>query len=388
MFKLKYASLLASLALTATPALADDTTLKVYLLAGQSNMQGHGLGYEAFTNAAGSTSMEMIVDNATYRQGLIDGGKHSFAEHIDETWFDARDDVWARHYDSKSRGPHIAEPTIDQSGWSSGIRPLSQGFGIGRQGHYGSFGPELGFGQSLGRAMNSPILLIKSDRGGTQLADGWRPPSAAADRGGSTGVDFTGTVANIKSVLDQLDQDKANGFLDDKYNGATDYEVAGFFWLQGWNEMYDDVDQNTGPTPAQAIAEYEENLVDLVQDLRASDSRIPDDLPVIFMESADDGWTNGPNSTGIGNPELNAARQGAADQLNAIAPDTAVFIDHDLSVGRHGHFSFKAEAYLELGWLAGETAIENGFTGSEVVPEPGTAVGLLLGGAMLFTRRR
>ena len=32
--------------------------------------------------------------------------------------------------------------------------------------------------------------------------------------------------------------DLASGVLDDKYGGATGYEVAGLIWLQGWNEMF------------------------------------------------------------------------------------------------------------------------------------------------------
>lgn len=54
-------------------------------------------------------------------------------------------------------------------------------------------------------------------------------------------------------------------------------EVAGFVWLQGWNDMFGEL----GP------AEYEQNLKNLVQDLR-KDLRVPD-MPVVIAAMGQNG---------------------------------------------------------------------------------------------------
>lgn len=370
---------------TMTPAHAAEKTLKVYLLAGQSNMQGHGYGYEASKLASDTTTtleylLDPSIESQAYVQNLIAQGSHDVLSHVDQSWYTPRDDVFAVHYNSKSTGgPSDARPTSDPSTWTNEIAPLSPGFGLVGNGLFGWFGPELGMGHRLGDASEDPVFLLKSARGGTQLADGWRSPSTVAARGGDLGVDFTNTVGHIKKTFDQFDQEIADGTFAGKYDGATGYEVAGFYWLQGWNETHDDVDPG-GPTLEQAIAEYEANLIDLVKDLRASDARIASDLPVIIMESADQ------------DDRLNTARAAAVAQLNLLNPGSAVFIEHDLTDGENGHFHFKAEAYLQMGWMAGDAVIANGYgiAQGQSVPEPGSLIAgvIVCAAVVIFWGRR
>ena len=153
--------------------------------------------------------------------------------------------------------------------------------------------------------------------------------------------------------------------FDDKYGGATGYEVVGLVWLQGFNDSV----ENQGAF----IPEYDHNLVDLVNDIRAADSRIPGLLPVVVAESSDQ------------NEDLNAERRAGVDAINRANAGTAVFIETNGLIGvNYGgpnpegnpfsdvaayHFHARPENYLEIGYRIGTAILDNGFTGTEDVPE-------------------
>jgi hypothetical protein len=356
---------------------ADDSELQIYLLAGQSNMVGQAYTWEFNATGPGGwnvPTMEYLRDSPSYIDALPDD-VYSFKDHFNADWFKQRDDVWAAHY-NPGNGRNIEvrnEPDSSPNDgalpdYPRGIQPLSPGFGPAKSfgGHNASLiGPELAMGQRLGDAMTSEVLLFKSNRGGTDLANDWRPPSAAADRGGSVGGDYKTTVHNFKQLLDDLDADLADNGRLDQYGGATDYQVAGFVWMQGWNTV-------VGGGSSARIAEYSENLQDLVEDLRAADERIADDLPAVIVESSDQ------------NADLNSQRKSAVDVLNETIENSAVFIEtnglKDVNYADRGavnskgdpfsngwgyHYHARAENFLEIGNLIGESVLKHRYLGSE-----------------------
>ncbi len=382
---------IACLAAASAPhdLLADDT-LKVYLLLGQSNMLGEGYAWDTYATDPGGwnvPTLEYLSSNQAYYNSLPDE-VFTFKQAIDSTnnwagfandWLEnPRSDVWAVGYNSSNGSNMQVRNTEDTTPgnnndpvWPSGIQPLSVGFGhhqsIGSTQSGNSlrppkFGPELGMGHSLGNALDSPVMFFKSSVGGTTLGVDWRPPSAVANRGGAVGVNYTNSMNRFIELLNQLDQDIVNGVLDDKYNGATDYEVAGVVWLQGWNESVGG--------GVQYIPEYDQNLFDFITDIRAADARIPDDLPIVIAESSDQNVT------------INAERQVGVDAINAVTPGSAVFIEMNglkdvnygglnsagapFTSGYGYHFHARAENFIEIGYRIGQAIIDNGFTGSEV----------------------
>jgi len=341
-------------------------TLQVFLLAGQSNMVGYGHvaglpdydpGLEGGAAVASIEWLTMADPNAAdgthakHAQNYLDSlpaAYFTFDDYIDASWANARDDVWAHHVQSTNGAPSQVKPISGITYY--GPAPLEPGFGA-TSGHP-LFGPELGLGIHLGEDLQQPIFLYKSDTGGTTLAVNWRPPTAAAERGGVTGPHFTQTMSSFTSFLDQLDADLADDGLLNGYGDAEAYEVAGFVWFQGWNEQYND----------DHIAEYSRNLVDLIHDIRAADSRIPDDLGMIIGESSDQ---NGP---------LNVQRAAATATLNAEIPNSAAFfytsnmVNSNYNNDTYGfynvqgyHFNWKAENYLEIGWKMGQAALDKDF---------------------------
>ena len=131
--------------------------------------------------------------------------------------------------------------------------------------------------------------------------------------------------------------------------------------------------------------------MDLVNDIRAADDRIPNDLPVVIAESSDQ------------NEDLNAERRAAVDTLNAVNPGTAVFIEMNglinenygglnsegepFTNGYGFHVHARAENHLEIGYRIGDAILENGFTGSEVIPEPASLLMFGFGGLLMLRRR-
>ena len=324
----------------ATPTTSPSrTTLKVYLLAGQSNMEGHGYTHQEgadWLHKIGypdATAMEYLVEHPEYLKTL-DAEKYSFLKAFGPRWIEPRDDVWAVHVDSATGKPfpvqHTKAEKKDQ--WRPGEKPLQPGFGSASN-NVSKFGPEIGIGQCLGEALAAPVYLYKSDHGGTDLATAWRPPSAAKQRGGAVGPNYTHTVETFQAFLARLDADlKRDGKLT-AYHDAAGYEVCGFVWLQGWNDAI----------KPERRAEYEANLTDLARDLR-TDLALPA-LPVVMIEGSDM------------NEEMNAARKSAVAALNKDHPDSAVFVPTSgLNAGKKGgfHFEVRAENYLEVGCARGK----------------------------------
>ena len=135
--------------------------------------------------------------------------------------------------------------------------PLTMGFSVYGGKHH--FGPELQFGHVVGDHFDDQVLLIKTAWGGKSLYKDFRPPSS----GGEVGPYYTKMIAEVREALANLKTDFP------AYDGQG-YELAGFVWYHGWND---------GVDPKNAVPEYEQNLVNLIKDVR-KDFKAPN-LPVV-----------------------------------------------------------------------------------------------------------
>lgn len=222
--------------------------VKVFILAGQSNMQGHGrneTGLGGVSGAIGSLRYQVDNDPDNYGQLVGAGGNWISRSDVQVWWRDS--DLAATRSVKKGR--------------------LSPNFGVDN----GKFGPELGFGWILGDLYDQPVLLIKACWGGKSLYADFRPPSAAASRGGKVGTYYTGMFDYVHDALDNIDTEFPEW-------AGMGYEIAGFGWHQGWNDGGDDF-------PA---SQYEENLADLITDVRAEFGK--PGLPVSVANTGIGGW--------------------------------------------------------------------------------------------------
>ncbi|MCP3914142.1 MAG: PQQ-binding-like beta-propeller repeat protein [bacterium] len=188
----------------AAPLLADEP-VQVFLLVGQSNMQGKG-------------KIEHLAELASTPETRA---RYGHWRHGDD-WAE-RDDVWIWSMDKKG--------------------PLTVGYGAPED----RFGPELEIGHVLGEAIEAPVLLVKIAWGGKSLAQDFRPPSA----GGETGSFYTQTLASAREVLGNLEAEFPS-------LAGRSHELAGWIWFQGWNDRVNQAHNDA----------YATNLAHLIRDVR------------------------------------------------------------------------------------------------------------------------
>jgi alpha-galactosidase len=195
---------------------ADPAPVLAFILAGQSNMEGHGVVASDAKRNGGRGSLEAVAKTPSapplLRQLLRPDG----------SWV-VRDDVWVWYL-----------------GRTGGLRP---GFGVDED----RIGPELGFGQVVGDALDAPVLLIKLAWGGRSLGKDFRPPSA----GGEVGATFLEMVKSAKELL-------ADPGLAWPAVAGRSVRLAGFGWHQGWNDRVNQAFND----------EYATNMVCFIRDIR------------------------------------------------------------------------------------------------------------------------
>ena len=243
--------ILALLLASSIAASAAVKPLQVFILAGQSNMQGH---------AKISTFEHIGMDPATkpmLAEMLGPDGKPKVCER-----------VWISSIGCGK------EPQEEQTG------KLTAGFGASPE----KIGPEFTFGLYMQKFTDAPILLIKTSWGGKSLNTDFRPPSAGpyvfnetqlagfqkqgkdvaamnAEKAKATGVYYRLMIEHVKKVLADPKR------VVPEYDPAQGYEIAGFAWFQGWNDM---VDQGTYPNRDKAggYDAYSVAMAHFIRDVR------------------------------------------------------------------------------------------------------------------------
>ncbi|MCU0865678.1 MAG: GDSL-type esterase/lipase family protein [Planctomycetes bacterium] len=295
--------------LLAAPAVAQQPKpLRVFLLAGQSNMEGHGvvdLDDARDYNGGRGTLQAFLREpaNAAAWPGL---------RAADGTWVQ-RDDVFVTY-----RCEHGLRK----------VGPLSIGFGAYEGKHH--IGPELGIGRALGDHFAEPVLLIKTAWGGKSLQRDFRPPGA----GGEVGAFYTRMLAEYRQALAGL-------ATDHPQLAALRPQLDGVIWFQGWNDACDDA----------ATAEYAVNLRHLLADLRR-ELGAPE-LPFVIGETGN--WD--------GVAFRSAQRQGCLDA--AVAANTRFVATRQFlraaeaspNTGHGHHWYGNGESYLRIGDALGRAML-------------------------------
>ncbi|MHB8903054.1 MAG: sialate O-acetylesterase [Thermoguttaceae bacterium] len=295
-------------------------TVRVFILAGQSNMEGHDLVAADPNRNGGKGSLEYLVkDPATAKRlaPLVDSAGQ----------WRTRDDVWICY--------------LDRQG------PLTVGFGA-REGE--TIGPELGFGWVMGEALDEPVLLIKCAWGGKSLAVDFRPPSAGKPPY-SLGVKEDAAVAADPAIVGRYYRETvaitkaALANIKDLVPGSDGrYELAGFGWHQGWNDRIND----------RFNGEYESNMVHFIRDMR-KDLGAPG-LPLVIAETG----MAGPEETHPRALSLMKAQAAVAEhkefQGNVAFVGTRAFWrpKEESPSGQSYHWNSNAETYYLIGEAMGE----------------------------------
>lgn len=247
---------------------AEAKPLKVFILAGQSNMEG----------PADISTFDYIGDDpATAPLLKMMRGADGKPTTADGTWI-------SYHTGAGEKNFTLNGKLTAGYGTMWGADPTKPGQKIG---------PEFTFGLAMDAAFDEPVLIIKAAWGGKSLHTDFRPPSAGpfvmpketqelwdkhpqgahgipkaeerakwhADKVAATGVYYRLMTEHVKKVLADPKQ------VIPEYDAKQGYEIAGFVWLQGFNDM---VDGQVYPKQNQPdrFATYTENLAHFIRDVR------------------------------------------------------------------------------------------------------------------------
>jgi alpha-galactosidase len=335
-------AIVALLTLPAFPAIAAKP-LKVYILAGQSNMEGQAR-IETFDYIGDDPATAPLLKEMRGPEG-----KPRVCER-----------VWISYLTgSPDRGTLGEGFGKLAAGYGSRSNPAEDG---------GKIGPEFTFGITMEKAYDGPILIIKTAWGGKSLNTDFRPPSAGpyvlpektkelwakhpqgahgipaaedrpkwhAEKAAETGVYYRLMMDHIKKML--ADPKRVCPVFDD----TAGYEIAGFVWFQGWNDM---CDGHTYPERHKTggYDEYSRLMACFIRDVR-KDLRAPN-LPFVIGVIG----VHGDNATGgIANlrPAMAAAAAMPEFKGRVAAVQTAPFYDMALEAIERKHSKVNGMAYF------------------------------------------
>ena len=297
------------------PKQTGKSPVKVFILAGQSNMEG-----QAVVDLEGKDYNDGRGTLATLMRDPIKGAMFKHLRNADGKWT-VRDDVWVRY--QRENAPLLAGA-------------LSFGFSVYGDAHH--FGPELQFGHVMGDCLKNQVLIIKTAWGGKDLNVDFRPPSS----GGQVGPYYTKMLKEIQEALADLKKNFP------AYDGGG-YELEGFVWWHGWNDFCD---------PKNAVPAYEQNLVNLINDLR-KDLKTPK-LPVVIGEFTGP-WLKDSKDLPATAVAIRRAQADAAARPefkgSVLFVETRDFVRkaEDSPNSGHGHHEFgNAETYFLVGDALGK----------------------------------
>ena len=255
-----FAVAIAAAVLLAPFASADAAdTVKVFILAGQSNMEGK-------------------APNPLWDHQATDAKTKDFFAHLrdGDKWIE-RDDVFIKYLGRKG--------------------PLTIGYGSP-----GRTGAEFEFGHVMGEHFDEPVILIKAAWGGHSLYKLFRSPSNPPSEE-RLKTELEGAIKRTKAnnekkgktdplpTMDTIKENYGKSYrnmmvevkdVEDNYETmfpalkGKKLEFAGLFWFQGWNDMYNGAEK-----------EYEANMKHFINDVR-KDLKTPK-LPVVIAVMGQNG---------------------------------------------------------------------------------------------------
>ena len=249
-------------------AIAEAKPLKVFILAGQSNMEGPAnvATFDYIGDDPATAPLLKMMKGSDGKPTVSEGARITYLTGANDKNFVLSGKLTAGY----------------GSMW--GQDPTKPGSNIG---------PEFTFGLTMDAAFDEPVLIIKAAWGGKSLHTDFRSPSAGpytmpketqalwdqhpqgahgipkaedrpkwnAEKIAATGVYYRLMMEHVKKVL--ADPKK----VVPGYDPAQGYELSGFAWLQGFNDMVDG-QVYPGHNKPDRFALYSELLGHFIRDVR------------------------------------------------------------------------------------------------------------------------
>lgn len=266
--------------------------LKIFLLAGQSNMVGHARAHTIATLYASdeprdrelldlAIKKESGLSRAMLEEQLARGRKldeltggisneklKALSDGPEKKALEAKVQKLKEAHEAYKQKVVSACVVSDRVYISSiADRNRKSGkLGVGYGGASDKIGPEYGFGLSLAEQIDGPILLIKTSWGGKSLHYNFRPPSTAdyelnekeqaSDKAEeiekNAGLNYRMMNDAIHKVLENLED------YHPAYDKNAGYEIGGFVWFQGFNDQFSPAFRDN----------YKDNMIAFIRDVR------------------------------------------------------------------------------------------------------------------------
>jgi autotransporter-associated beta strand protein len=335
---------------------ASNKPVKVFILMGQSNMEGKGN-----INSIGTPgTLATVVRRENKFPNLLDTNGN-----------------WSSRGDVRYRG--VISATANAN------------LGIGQGTNSTLIGPELAFGHLMGHHFDEPVIVIKASYGGQDLGYDFLPPGS--ERYTVNGRTYAGYLDTARSWTEGSTPPAQHvpgtpiGYLANPVNGAQNYagkmfddsvsqvngilgnfatqypqyaaqgyEIAGIGWFQGWNDTQSTVFQQR----------YEGNLVNFINAFRSAVSA--PNVPFVIAGCAFDGWaaTGGQLAIinaqlAVGNPALHPEFNGKVKTMECRGYWRT---STQSPVSEGYHYNRNSETYLLVGDAIARGMLELLGTGS------------------------
>lgn len=318
--------------LSAIPVSAQAKPLKVFILAGQSNMEGHAR-VETFDYIGDDPATAPLL-----KQMRDADGKATVCEGVWISYFTGNGDE-----NGEGHGKLTA-------GYGSRQNPKEDG---------GKIGPEFTFGLTMDAAFDEPVLLIKTAWGGKSLHTDFRSPSAGpyvfnesqlanfqkqgkdieaikAEKVKETGRYYRLMIEHVRHVLSDIKR------VCPAYDEKQGFEISGFVWLQGWNDLVDSGVYPNRHKPGGYDA-YSDTLAHFIRDVRRdlNAPKMPFVIGVLGVGGAK------PNEQTVEFRKAMAAPAALPEfRGNVIAVETAPFWSEELGAIADKHEKVRQMSYF------------------------------------------
>ena len=284
-------ALAASILSIANPVFAGEK-LKVFILAGQSNMVGHANPHTIATlyqstdardgelarlvfkegSAASKKALDEQLSRAIQLDELTGGISNdklkTMSDGPEKTALEARvKELKDAHeaYKKNVTSSCVVSDRVYINSIADGSRKSGK-LGVGYGGGGTRIGPEFSFGLSLAKKIDGPILLIKTSWGGKSLHYDFRPPSAGEyelnekESSGDKASEIKENAGRFYRMMNEAVHEVLENLKDNHpaYDAEAGYEVAGFVWFQGFNDQFSPAFRDN----------YTQNMISFIRDVR------------------------------------------------------------------------------------------------------------------------
>ena len=342
----------------ASPVIAKEK-LKIFILAGQSNMVGHADAHTIATLFHSGTERDNRLTQLVFKDGsglskkALDDQLNR-AKDLDEiTGGISNDKVKAMAEGTEKKAieekvkkhkeihdAYLAKVTsscvVSDRVYINSIADgnvKSGKLGVGYGGGKNKLGPEYGFGLSIAEKIKGPILLIKTSWGGKSINYDFRPPSVGEYQldekqksGGkaeqikkNASLNYRLMNESIRKVLGNLKENHPD------YDSDAGHEIAGFVWFQGFNDQFSPDFRNN----------YKDNMIAFIKDIR-KEYKVPN-MPFVI----------GVLGTGVTAEKVGENQVSIGQREAAKAPE---FKGNVMSVESYKDYSLFSNEVYQRGW--------------------------------------